>query len=364
MATPLKLQIEKVFIQTSERVKSVDFHPTEPRILASLYSGTVCIWNYHSQTIEKSFKVTESPVRTAKFIPNKNWFVCGSDDKFIRVYDYNTSEKVKDFKAHEDFIRCLAVHPTSPFVLSSSDDKLIKLWDWEKDWVCTRIFEGHSHYVMQTAFSPKDINTFASASLDGNVKVWNIDSSTEKFTWEAHSKGINCVNYFMVDDKLYLITGSDDYTAKVWDDETKSCMKILEGHTQNVTAACIHPELPIIITVSEDETVRIWDASTYRLEDTLNYGLERVWGIAYKKGSNEVAFGCDKGSVLVKIGRLPKLKRHTRPLTKTEQTPLTSLPPHHFLPLQPPSSGRPVVLANCLFVRFVDLFLSVLCFVL
>ena len=113
-------------------------------------------------------------VRTAKFIPNKNWFVCGSDDKFIRVYDYNTSEKVKDFEAHEDFIRCLAVHPTSPFVLSSSDDKLIKLWDWEKDWVCTRIFEGHSHYVMQTAFSPKDIDTFASASLDGTVMVMKI----------------------------------------------------------------------------------------------------------------------------------------------------------------------------------------------
>ncbi|KAL5758008.1 hypothetical protein ACOSP7_020619 [Xanthoceras sorbifolium] len=302
MAAPLKLQIEKVFLQTSERVKSLDFHPTEPWILASLYSGTVCIWNYHSQTIDKSFKVSDSPVRTAKFIPIRNWVVCGSDDKFIRVYDYNTSEKVKEFQAHEDYIRCLTVHPTSPFVLSTSDDMLVKLWDWEKDWGCTRIFEGHSHYVMYAAFNPIDIDTFVSASLDGTAKVWNIDSSAEKFTWEAHSKGINCVNYYMVGDKLYLITGSDDYTAKVWDDERKSCVKILEGHMHNVTAACKHPELPIVITVSEDETVLIWNASTYRLEDKLNYGLERVWAIAYKKGSNEVAFGCDKGSIIVKMG--------------------------------------------------------------
>ncbi|XP_074368476.1 uncharacterized protein LOC141708642 isoform X2 [Apium graveolens] len=28
-------------------------------ILASLYSGTVCIWNYQSQTMAKSFEVTE-----------------------------------------------------------------------------------------------------------------------------------------------------------------------------------------------------------------------------------------------------------------------------------------------------------------
>ena len=38
-------------------------------------------------------------------------------------------------------------------------------------WACTQIFEGHSHYVMQCVFNPKDTNTFASASLDNTVKV-------------------------------------------------------------------------------------------------------------------------------------------------------------------------------------------------
>ena len=65
-----------------------------------------------------------------------------------------------------------AVHPTLPYVLSSSDDMLIKLWDWEKGWICTQIFEGHSHYVMQVTFNPKDTNTFASASLDRTIKVY------------------------------------------------------------------------------------------------------------------------------------------------------------------------------------------------
>lgn len=90
---------------------------------------------------------------------------------FIRVYNYNTMDKIKVFEAHTDYIRCVAVHPTLPYVLSSSDDMLIKLWDWEKGWVCTQIFEGHSHYVMQVTFNPKDTNTFASASLDRTIKV-------------------------------------------------------------------------------------------------------------------------------------------------------------------------------------------------
>ena len=98
---------------------------------------------------------------------------------FIRVYNYNTMDKVKSFEAHTDYIRCVAVHPSLPYLLSSSDDMLIKLWDWDKGWTCTQIFEGHSHYVMQVGFNPKDSNTFASASLDRTVKVRGTVSVTQ-----------------------------------------------------------------------------------------------------------------------------------------------------------------------------------------
>ncbi|KAG6430051.1 hypothetical protein SASPL_108112 [Salvia splendens] len=300
---PLRLEIKRKLAQRSERVKSVDLHPTEPWILASLYSGTVCIWNYQTQIMVKSFEVTELPVRSAKFIPRKQWVVAGADDMFIRVYNYNTMDKVKVFEAHTDYIRCVAVHPTLPYVLSSSDDMLIKLWDWEKGWACTQIFEGHSHYVMQVTFNPKDTNTFASASLDRTIKIWNLGSPDPNFTLDAHLKGVNCVDYFTGGDKPYLITGSDDHTAKVWDYQTKSCVQTLEGHTHNVSAVCFHPELPIIITGSEDGTVRIWHSTTYRLENTLNYGLERVWAVSYLRGSRRVVIGYDEGTIMVKLGR-------------------------------------------------------------
>lgn len=41
-------------------------------------------------------------------------------------------------------------------------------------WTCTQVFEGHSHYVMQVVFNPKDTNTFASASLDRTIKVTSL----------------------------------------------------------------------------------------------------------------------------------------------------------------------------------------------
>lgn len=56
-----------------------------------------------------------------------------------------------------------------------------------------------------------------------------------------------------------------------------------------------------VIPIIAKGTVRIWQANTYRLESTLNYGLERVWSMAMLKGSNNVALGYDEGSILIKV---------------------------------------------------------------
>ena len=126
--------VQKKLFSRSDRVKGVDFHPTEPWLLTGLYNGTVNIYNHETGAIVKTFEVAEVPVRCVKFIARKNWFVAGSDDFQLRVFNYNTHEKVAAFEAHPDYIRCLTVHPTASIVLTGSDDMTIKAWDWDKAW--------------------------------------------------------------------------------------------------------------------------------------------------------------------------------------------------------------------------------------
>ncbi|KAK4053418.1 Coatomer subunit beta' [Microbotryomycetes sp. JL201] len=300
------LEINRKLLARSSRVKSVDIHPTEPWLIAGLYTGNVIIYHIETGAVIKTFEVTEVPVRCVKFIARRNWFVCGSDDFHLRVFNYNTGEKVTALEAHPDYIRCLAVHPTQSLVLTGSDDMTIKLWDWEKGWKCVQVFEGHTHYIMNIAFNPKDSNTFASACLDRTVKVWSLGSPVANFTLDAHDKGVNYVEYYHGGDKPYLVTTGDDRRVtliKIWDYHSKSCIQTLEGHTSNVSFAIFHPSLPIIVSGSEDGTVKIWHSSTYRLENTLDYGLERAWCVAYGRKGNDVAFGFDEGAVVVKLGR-------------------------------------------------------------
>ncbi|KAJ5485194.1 hypothetical protein N7539_005182 [Penicillium diatomitis] len=340
----MRLDVKRQLFARSERVKGIDFHPTEPWILTTLYSGkctkrknsssaagrdelnmhnrsrlhlvvrntgkpplrcpTDKAETYFHQSIIKTFELTDVPVRAGRFIARKNWIVCGSDDFQLRVYNYNTSEKITSFEAHPDYIRSIAVHPTQPYVLTASDDMTIRLWDWEKGWKCVQVFEGHGHYVMGMAINPKDTNTFATACLDRTVKIWNLGSPHANFTLEAHeTKGVNHVDYYPGSDKPYLLTTSDDKTVKIWDYTTKALIATLEGHTSNVSFACYHPELPVIISGSEDGTVKIWHANTYRLEQSLSYGLERAWCVSYQPGRQGIAMGFDDGAVVVKMGR-------------------------------------------------------------
>ncbi|KAF8733449.1 hypothetical protein AX14_003844 [Amanita brunnescens Koide BX004] len=296
-------EVNKKLFARSDRVKAVDYHPTEPWLLTGLYNGSVSILNRDTGTVIKSFEVSDVPVRCVKFIARKNWFVAGSDDFQLRIFNYNTHEKVAAFEAHPDYIRCLAVHPSASVVLTGSDDMTIKAWDWDKGWRNIQIYEGHTHYIMAIAFNPKDANTFASACLDRTVKIWSLTSSTANFTMEAHDKGVNYVDFYPGADKPYLVTCGDDKSVKVWDYLSKSCVQTMEGHTNNVSFAVFHPNLPIIISGSEDGTVKLWNSGTYRIENTLSYALERAWCTALRKDANEVAVGFDDGVVAIKLGR-------------------------------------------------------------
>lgn len=288
-------------------VLSVDVHPTEPWILMSNKRGHVCIWNYQTQAEVNSSEVTREPAYSAKFIEREGWFVVGSGDGCIYVYDYNTMEEVDMIEeAHDSHhIMCLAVNPTHSVVLSASDDHKIKLWDWTNGWQCTRTFEGHDDTVTQVMFNPRNNESFASASLDHTVKIWNIHSETCNITWDGHPDGLLSVHYHPRYFQQSLICGSSDGAAKIWDLERDSCVDMLQGHAKGLSALCWHPELRVLVTGSLDGTVRIWSwmchSSTYRLENIIGLNLGAVNALGYLKGLTRIVVGCDQGMALMEI---------------------------------------------------------------
>jgi coatomer subunit beta' len=290
------------------RIKSVEFHSTEPWILLAQYSGDVAIWNVDKEKQPGiQISVSELPVRVAKFIERKAWIVTASDDMHIRVFTYH-GKNLHDFEAHDDYIRSIELHPTLPYIFTSSDDMLIKVWDMEYNFNCVNTLEGHNHYVMQVKVNPKNTTTFASASLDRTVKVWDIQAARRgqeeealQFTLDEHEKGVNAIDYHR-GDKPFLISGSDDGTARVWNYETQALVCCIPAHKHNVTAVLFHPISPFIVSASEDGTCFLWNSQTYRMAQKLpRHSRGRAWSVAVSQQHNKLAIAYDRGCVCVNL---------------------------------------------------------------
>ena len=80
-----------------------------------------------------------------------------------------------------------------------------------------------------------------------------------------------------------IVTGSNDYTAKVWNAHTGECERTLQGHRDSVTSVAVSPDGSRIMTGSHDRTAKVWNAATGACRMTLRSSRENkvwVWPVA------------------------------------------------------------------------------------
>lgn len=311
----------------TDKVKSVDIHPVEPWVASALYNGSCTIYNYSTQSLVKKIDISDLPLRCCKFVARKQWIIAAGDKMCIWVYNYNSLEKVQVVEGHKDYVRYLDLHSTMPYVLSSSDDMTIILWDIDKNWEKLAVYEGHSHYVMMAKWSPKDMNIFASCSLDHTIMFWGISQESADiksgpksfFSLSGHEKGVNCIDFTTNISCPYIISGSDDCTIRVWDYQTKLCLQVLKQHSKAVMSVLYHPRLPIILSCGEDGDFNVWHSNLYKIKRCVNYGYGKLWSIA--GNSVDTAIASDSGTCVIQLaGDKPLVSMYSNKLVMVKSS--------------------------------------------
>ncbi|KAI1724810.1 cytoplasmic dynein 1 intermediate chain 2 [Ditylenchus destructor] len=128
------------------------------------------------------------------FHSNINSFVIGSEEKTIYMGDRhgNKGEMTKSIEAHDMPITTVDLHRAagsidfSPLCLSGSMDFTVKLWNL-KDTAQNNSpqpllsFERkHKLYVVDVQWSPVHPAVFVTASVDGVLNLWNLNTNTEE----------------------------------------------------------------------------------------------------------------------------------------------------------------------------------------
>ena len=166
-------------------VRSMAVSPDGIHLLTGSEDRTAILWNIDSA----------KPVWTAKlggwvtavtFTPDGKFVVTGTDDRGIHLLDAQTGEIVKEIADVKCRSLSLAVTPDGKELICAVYNQLIHVYSLP-DGKFLRGFYAHDYTINDVSVSP-DGKQFATCSIDGNVKIW--DRNTSQFEEEFRESGV------------------------------------------------------------------------------------------------------------------------------------------------------------------------------
>jgi hypothetical protein len=137
----------------------------------------------------------------------------------------------------------------------------IKMWDVtgkEAPSEQSMRHDGHDGPVRSVAFSPTG-KWLITASDDQTARVWNAATGERLHVLEGHAGRVNSAAFSY--DGTKIVTASWDDTVRIWDwDATtaKRPPKVLRAHLEDINSAAFSPDGERIVTASDDGTARVW----------------------------------------------------------------------------------------------------------
>ncbi|KAG9539482.1 WD40 repeat-like protein, partial [Aureobasidium melanogenum] len=132
-------------------------------------------------------------------------------------------------------------------------DNTTKVWDWRTG-KCLRTFQAHTGGVICVNF---DAGYIASGSMDHTIRVYEIRNKAS-YLLKGHTDWVNAVKLDVV--SRTLLSASDDCTVRLWDLDTRRCIKVFEGHVGQVQQLVALPpefeldEADLLSGENEDDT--------------------------------------------------------------------------------------------------------------
>ena len=250
-------------------------------------------------------------VASAEYSPDGKYVVTGSWDNTVRVWDAATGQVVrrlgyeldKPQDEHQGRVNSAIFSPDGLLVVTASDDGTAKLWS-TKDWTLVRTLSGHEGPILHAVFSHNGARVLTS-SQDRTARVWDVATGEQVMTLAGHGWAV-LRSAFSVNDQ-WVITGSADNTAIVWklDGGGATVVHTLKGHTAGVTSVAFSPdpEASRILTGSEDYTAILWDARTGQEVLTLKGHTQEVTSVSFSPDGQYALTGSRDGTAIVWLTR-------------------------------------------------------------
>ena len=136
----------------------------------------------------------------------------------IICYNILSKQELYRIEARENIISCdISLDKKFMLINISLIHPELQVWDLQLNQFIKR-YTGHlqKKYYIKSVFGGYGQSFVASGSEDALIYIWNRSTEVLLNKLSGHTSIVNCVAWSPTDPSL-LISGSDDYTIKVWD---------------------------------------------------------------------------------------------------------------------------------------------------
>ncbi|KAF5756196.1 putative transcription factor WD40-like family [Helianthus annuus] len=223
--------------------------------------------------------------RTVRAISSdRGKIVSGSDDHYVLVWDKQTTQLLEELKGHDAEVSCARML-SGERVLTAAYDGTVKMWDVRTD-TCVATVGRSSSAVLCMEYDDST-GVLAAAGRDGVANIWDIRSGRQMHKLLGHSKWIRSIR--MVGDTV--ITGSDDWTARMWSISRGTCDAVLACHGGPVLCVDYSKSDRGVITGSSDGLVRFWENEDGGLKSSKNVTIHSGAVLSINAGENWLGIG-------------------------------------------------------------------------
>ncbi|VDM34027.1 unnamed protein product [Hydatigera taeniaeformis] len=235
----------------------------------------------------------------------------GSNDNLIRAFIEEESDPVFILHGHTDTV-CALDSNADGIVASGSWDSTARLWNYDS---CIGKLQRPGTTIWAVIFLPQsrpDEYLIATGSSDAVISIWRIPCASlaqnslayESLTPAKLLRGhMDCVRSLALLD-CDLISASNDGSLRCWSLDSGTCIAEFYGHTSFVYSVAVDPAHQFIVSSGEDRTVRVWpvpkagisSAQQLECQQTISLPCQTAWCVVVTV-DGDIAVGCSDNRI-------------------------------------------------------------------